>query len=270
MPDSHHTWIQTTVNFTDPSAAEYAGVHHLAPELDGLAWFLIRKGAWRCRIHLPQDVEERAATEASVTQRLDDLATTGTITSWTRAVYEPETRAFGGTPAMATAHALFCADTHHSLRFLAQTGSERDRRREISFLLCRTLMRAAGLDRYEQGDVWDRVATTRPLPATGPRLPEGIHRQIHSLLSVAPGPEAAHFATGGAFDGHAPWARTFQGCGRDLAELHTQGRLKRGLRAILAHHILFHWNRLGVPGPAQAVLAHTAAQLVFDPETVPL
>ena len=36
-----------------------------------------------------------------------------------------------------------------------------------------------------------------------------------------------------------------------------------GLRDVLAHHVIFHWNRLGLATPTQAVLAHAAADAVF-------
>lgn len=262
-------WLQATVDFPAPVTAEHVGIHHLAPALDDLTWFLTRKGAWRCRIHLPHETEKREATRSRAAKRLHELAAAGTISGWTRAVYEPETRAFGGEAAMDSAHTLFCADTHHTLAFLATTGTQRDRRREVSLLLCRALMRAAGLDHYEQGDVWHRVSATRPLPADdAPQIPEGFHHQVHRLLTVDPSPDAAHFTTSGVFQGFAPWAQAFHVCGSDLATLHTQGRLHRGMRAILAHHILFHWNRLGVPTPVQAVLSHTAARVTFDAETV--
>ncbi|AFR07189.1 thiopeptide-type bacteriocin biosynthesis domain protein [Nocardiopsis alba ATCC BAA-2165] len=200
---------------------------------------------------------------------LDEITHTGHISTWTPVVYEPETRAFGGTEAMAAAHALFCADTRHLMEFLAAAEGGPDRRKEVSLLLCHTLMRAAGLDRYEQGDVWDRVASTRPLHTAGPP-PEKVHHKVHRLLSVDPGPRAAHFAPSGAFAGFALWAQAFQDCGHELADLHTRGRLERGLRAVLAHHVIFCWNRLGLSAPVQAVLSHTAARIIFDPETVNL
>jgi hypothetical protein len=34
--------------------------------------------------------------------------------------------------------------------------------------------------------------------------------------------------------------------------------MERGLRDVLAHHVIFHFNRIGVPAPAQAVLARAA------------
>ncbi len=255
--------LQINAEFPDRAASEHTGIGHLAPALAGNPWFLMRKaGAWRCRIRLPAGPGQRATTRAGVAAHLDELTAAGRISRWTRTVYEPETRAFGGTAAMEAAHTLFCADTRHALAFLS-TDRGAGRRREVSLLLCHTLMRAAGLDHYEQGDVWDRVAATRPRPADAPQR-ERLHRQMHHLLSVAPGPDAPHFTTG-AFAGFAPWAQAFHTCGRGLADLHARGRLERGLRAVLAHHVMFHWNRLGLPTSDQAVLAHTAARAIFDP-----
>ena len=271
-PTTAQVWWQVNVEFPDPVTAEQVGVHHLAPALhqSSREWFLIRKkGAWRCRTHLPHAPAGQAAVRERVCGLLDELTHAGHISGWTPVVYEPEIRAFGGDEAMTAAHTLFCADTRHLMAFLAATEQGPDQRKEISLLLCHTLMRAAGLDHYEQGDVWDRVASTRPLPTAGPP-PEKVHHQVHRLLSVDPGPRAAHFAPSGAFAGFAPWARAFQDCGRELADLHTRGRLERGLRAVLAHHVIFCWNRLSIPAPAQAVLSHTAARTIFDPETVNL
>ncbi|MGQ0775693.1 MAG: hypothetical protein ACT4NY_14950 [Pseudonocardiales bacterium] len=45
--------------------------------------------------------------------------------------------------------------------------------------------------------------------------------------------------------------------------LAADGLLHRGLRAILAHHIIFAWNRHGLPYPTQAILANTAKAVVF-------
>ncbi|MGH3720522.1 MAG: methyltransferase, FxLD system [Pseudonocardiaceae bacterium] len=48
-----------------------------------------------------------------------------------------------------------------------------------------------------------------------------------------------------------------------------QGTLTWGLRAVLAHHLLFAFNRLGIAAQHQHVLATAASQVVFQPEIVP-
>ncbi|MFC0438069.1 hypothetical protein ACFFG9_45330 [Kutzneria buriramensis] len=73
---------------------------------------------------------------------------------------------------MATAHRLFHQDSKH---ILARTFGPGDRRREHTILLCSAMLRAAGQDWHEQGDVWGtrrrQPAAARPAserPVTGP------------------------------------------------------------------------------------------------------
>lgn len=51
--------------------------------------------------------------------------------------------------------------------------------------------------------------------------------------------------------------------GRQLADLTPDGQLERGLRAVLAHHFIFHANRARLSGPDQATLAALAVNAVF-------
>jgi hypothetical protein len=55
-----------------------------------------------------------------------------------------------------------CTGIRNSRAILAHLAAGRDDRREQSLLLCTAMMRAAGLDLYEQGDVWAWVAEHRP------------------------------------------------------------------------------------------------------------
>jgi len=47
--------------------------------------------------------------------------------------------------------------------------------------------------------------------------------------------------------------------------------LRRGLRATLAHHVIFAWNRRSIPGQHQAALAAAAKTVIFgaDPTINP-
>jgi thiopeptide-type bacteriocin biosynthesis protein len=63
-----------------------------------------------------------------------------------------------------------------------------------------------------------------------------------------------------------PWFTAMTDAGRALADSARSGLLRRGLRDVLAHQILFHWNRLGLPAPTQTVLAHSAMHAVGAPQ----
>ena len=184
------SWRQVNVTFPDYTNAEERAVAHLAPLLTGAeeqgliaSWFFIRKTpCWRIR-YLPADEANQA--EAHLQRRFEDLKSQRHITDALRIVYEPESHAFGGSHAMAIAHRLFHLDSRHLLAYLADTEHKEGpgHRRELSILLVQALLRAAGLDWYEQGDVWARVAEHRETPDQV-SADQASHRTI--------GPAAAH------------------------------------------------------------------------------
>jgi thiopeptide-type bacteriocin biosynthesis protein len=73
------------------------------------------------------------------------------------------------------------------------------------------------------------------------------------------GAASAIFSEGGAYGVASQWHAGFADAGRRFADAASSGALNRGLRAILAHAVIFHWNRLGLPAAAQASLARAAA-----------
>jgi thiopeptide-type bacteriocin biosynthesis protein len=266
--DDSRTWRQVNIAFPDWNQAESAVLAHLAPHLaaaeaEGMidAWFFIRKHpCWRVR-YLPA----AAGTETRIEGHLDDLTASRQIDSWTTVIYEPETHAFGGVEAMAAAHRLFHQDSRCLLAYLqGNGGAGTGHRREISIMLCAILMRAAGQDWYEQGDVWARVATHREPPAGhGTNTLATLHASVRRLMSV----DAASQMCDNASLAHiAQWADAYATAGRELANLAAAGALHRGLRDILAHHVIFAWNRLGLPYVVQAVLAASATTVVFGPD----
>ena len=61
------------------------------------------------------------------------------------------------------------------------------------------------------------------------------------------------------------WHTAFQHAGTTLSHLRETGRLTRGLRTVLALHVIFHWNRLGLPTSSQSVLARAAVEAIMNP-----
>lgn len=258
-------WRQLSLHIGPPAAVEDIAAHHLAPHLtaaeqDGylLDWFVVRKSPdLRLRYRLTTPLHPGGDRIEAHVQSLSD---TGLITAATRGVYEPETHAFGGFEGMRLAHRFFHHDTRHALAYLAAPDGGTSRRREVSLLLCSLMLRAAGCDWYEQGDVWKRVTEHRQPPNTGAAAPTG---SVRRLISVDPAPM---LAPGGALHHVAAWAACYTTVGADLAAAATSGVLRRGLRAILAHHIIFAWNRIGLNSHTQAALADAAATTVFGPD----
>ncbi|WP_322767284.1 thiopeptide-type bacteriocin biosynthesis protein [Frankia sp. Cr1] len=254
----HETaWKQVTITYPGPDSQqrERPAVDHLArvlpaAEADGLitSWFFIRKGPWRVRYLLAQDADGGDEPNADP---LHPLLTDGV--DWTDDIYEPEVHAFGGPSSMDTAHALFHRDSRHLLTFLR--GDPADRR-EHSLVLCTALMRAAGLDVNEQGDVWARVAEHRSGLADAPPDP----RVWASFTS-----DVRHLLLGDALADliDTDWLAAFEETGRSLRTLRERGTLTRGIRAVISLHVIFHWNRLGLAATTQATLARAAKDAVF-------
>ena len=206
------------------------------------------------RFHfLRKNGELRLRTELCAADLLDRLAQNGQISNWTGGIYEPETEAFGGREGMNVAHELFCADSRSAL---AETG--RPGGKERSILLISTLFRAAGLDPFEAGDVWAKLAALRPpiTPPAGPtreRSVSAMRRLMNTDAAQRP-------------DAEPEWVErvaAFADTGHQLRNLATQGYLTRGLRAVLAHHVIFTFNRAGVPTVEQAAAAWLGHYVAF-------
>ncbi|MGH3928193.1 MAG: thiopeptide-type bacteriocin biosynthesis protein, partial [Pseudonocardiaceae bacterium] len=244
---------------------------HLGPRLQRLqdtgvitAWWFIRKApCWRLRIKPDHHVEPAEMTTA-VNSVLDGLTTGGLISRWHQSRYEPETFAFGGRSGMDLAHDLFCADSHNILAYLRRPEPTLGRR-ELSILLCDILFRATGQEWFECGDIWHRVARLRPIPADTPthRLAE-LAESLRTLLAYDARPTGALFGPDGPLAFAASWAAAFHQAGRALAAAANDNTLERGTRDILAHHVIFHWNRIGLPYKTQSILAHAARTAILS------
>ena len=270
------SWRQVSIQFDDYSAAEHTGVAHIGPELTSaetagliVSWFFIRKApCWRLRFLSSRDRTEQAATV--IHQRLTTLQDVGRIASWVETSYEPETHAFGGAVAMDLGHHLFHADSRHILAYLGSdrattSGGRSDQRRELSILLCSILMRGAGQDWYEQGDIWARVAKHRTLPSDTllDRL-RTMEPDLRKLMTVDASAANPLMQENGPLTFLSDWAAAFAEAGQELGHLARNGTLSRGIRAVLTHHVIFHWNRLGLPHTTQSILANVATAVVLE------
>ncbi|GLW74709.1 O-methyltransferase [Kitasatospora phosalacinea] len=254
-------WIQHDLTFPGPAAVEQAAAHHLAPvltfaqdngDLDG--WWYMRKKGLRLRYRA-------AAPVPVVTSLLDTLAEEGLLTGWATVIYEPESEAFGGIEAMEVAHRLFHADSRHLLARAAEPNPPALGRTETIVVLTSAMLRAAGLDWYEQGDVWAQFARLRDTPKpVAPNRAATLTAAMRHLMRLD---TWALTRDTTPLTHHGGWVHAFEKAGQDLARLARDGHLTRGLRAVLAHHLLFHANRAGLPVDHQAAMAARALDAAF-------
>ncbi|MEV7525859.1 methyltransferase, FxLD system [Streptomyces sp. NPDC091371] len=259
MPD---IWHQFNVTFTDRATALRAIPHTLGPALveaeergEITAWWFMNKQPWKLRVRAD------GPGTPKLWEALSNLVQAGQVQQWIPTIYEPETAAFGGAEAMDVAHDLFHADSRHLLTYPVQAGHLG--RRETAVLLVSAMMRAAGLDWYEQGDVWDKIAQERSVP---PVLAPELDESMRHLLTI----DAASLCReDGPLYGHADWVRAFARAGTALAILNRDGALRRGLRAVLAHHVIFHCNRAGLPLEDQSALSNLARKVIMGTSDIP-
>ncbi|MFF7174830.1 methyltransferase, FxLD system [Streptomyces pseudovenezuelae] len=256
-------WPQRVLIFTAWDQAETTAAQHLLPLLAAnnaeLAhWSFLRKfPTWRLRYR-----PAGPAAAKRLDLALDELVSAGALASWKPQIYEPEETVFGGPAAMAAAHVHFHQDSRHILEHLArqQSGTPDPLgRRELAVLMLSVAMRAAGLDWYEQGDVWAKVAAERN---GGTTASARVRAAVQRLMTVEVSPSSS-LARDGRLETLTDWINAFDALGRRLADLHHGGELQRGLRAVLAHHAIFHFNRLGLPREDQHTLSTLAKEVVM-------
>ncbi|MCT7350969.1 methyltransferase, FxLD system [Streptomyces sp. 15-116A] len=234
------SWWHTSVTLPNPHTD---AARALATSLSGYRFHFLRK-----------DAGVRLRTEQPATGLLDQLVADGVITGWTGGIYEPETHAFGGPEGMDVAHDVFCADSPAAL---AETGTLGARERSV--MLLSAMIRGTGLDPFEAGDVYAQWAALRPpvTPPQGPALEMAVsamRRLMNADAALRPDAEASWVGRVAAFED----------AGRRLRRLASDGRLIRGIRAVIAHHAIFAFNRAGVPADVQAATAWLGRHVAFS------
>ncbi|MFI8265291.1 methyltransferase, FxLD system [Streptomyces sp. NPDC085665] len=256
-------WHQLNITFADRATGQQAIRDAIGPALSAAedaghirAWWYMNKQPWPLRILSPGPLPP------AITTPLHELMAAGKVAHWFPGTYEPEMFTFGGRAAMDAAHALFHQDSRHLLTYPPGPSVQHFGRRETAVLLCSAMMRAAGLDWYEQGDVWDKVAELRPHTADAGSATAPA-RHLIAMRRLMTANTRALTEAGAALDGHHDWVTAFEGLGQTLAQLAHRGELTRGLRAIIAHHVIFHANRAGLPLDDQHAISTIAREVVM-------
>nr|WP_256862197.1 methyltransferase, FxLD system [Microbispora sp. GKU 823] len=237
-------WWHASVSFPGGSVSQEAAQALASALHDQRFHFLRKDGGLRLR------------TERSAADLLDRLVADQLADGWVGGVYEPETEAFGGPEGMDVAHEVFCADSRAALAETGRAGA-----RERCVLLISTMNRAAGLDPFEIGDVWAKLGSLRPsvsppADASRDRAVAAMRRLMNADAARRPDAEP----------GWAERVAAFEEAGHRLRRLVADGRLTRGLRAILAHHAIFAFNRAGVSAEEQAATAWLGRHVAFADE----
>lgn len=259
-------WWQTYLHFTDWPNVDTTFTTHVLPILreaeaaraiDGW-WYTRKHPCWRLRLR----VQPAGGAKLTIGDGFDRLVSDGHLQRWWPGIYEPETPAFGGKTSMTAAHALFVTDSRE-IQLLRQRDDLTVGPRELSVLLCTIMMRAARLEWYEQGDVWDRVITTEHRSAVSDVPPEQLDARVQEIRPLLLADIDVLLRPGGPLEPVAEWVAAFHNAGQALADGVRDGTLDRGLRQVLSYHVIFHWNRLGLSMRGQSILAWAARAAIL-------
>jgi len=124
-------------------------------------------------------------------------------------------------------------------------------------VLAHALLRGAQLDRFEQWDVWLRFGNLSTAAPTSPR-PDWSW-MVALLQGTASGGLEDLLGSGGG-ELARKWATALQLAGSRLATAYREGRLPRGLRQVLASHLRFQFNRLGLDRTTVGAIAIAMAR----------
>lgn len=259
-------WHQVNIEFTDYPTAEHSFRAYLLPylrtEAVGAWWFVRKHPCWRLRVRPAADADTED-TIAHLTEALDRILSRGVAKRWWPSRYEPETIAFGGPEGLTLTHALFHADSVGVLDYHQHAADGTGGllgAKETSLLVTTLLLRAAGLEWGEQGDVWGQIEARRPLPSdVSPTQISGMTTALRRLLTL----DARPALTDGPLTPLRTWTTNMERGATALADAARAGSLQLGLRTILARHVLFHWNRMGFTNHQQAIWARAARQTIL-------
>ncbi|MCX5163713.1 thiopeptide-type bacteriocin biosynthesis protein [Streptomyces sp. NBC_00264] len=263
-------WWQAYLHFTDWTDTDTTFTAHVLPVLQeaeaagaiGGWWYTRKHPCWRLRLRLQPEPE----TKLPLGDSFDRLVSDGHLQRWWPGIYELETAAFGGPASMTAAHALFVTDSREA----PQLRQRRDLTlgpRELSVLLCTIMMRAAGLEWYEQGDVWHHVITEEHRSAVSDVPADRLDARAQEIRPLLFADSDVLLRPGGLLEPVAEWAAAFRTTGQQLRHAVQAGTLDRGLRQVLSYHVIFHWNRLGLSMRGQSILAWAARAAILHGES---
>lgn len=264
-------WPQVNIEFADYPTAEQAFTAYLLPPLEHAtatgtitAWWFVRKHpCWRLRVASGSN-GAAAPMAQPIVEALNATVSARVVKRWWPSLYEPETTAFGGAEGMDISHALFHTDSAGALDYLHRMRTADSMSldaKAVSLIVVSLFLRAAGQEWSEQGDVWARVEVKRPLPDDiHPERVTAMSGPLRKLLMIN---AVFALAAGGPLAPYTKWITGMQRGAQTLAQAGREGRLNLGTRAILARHILFHWNRMGFSTDQQAIWARAARETML-------
>lgn len=174
-------------------------------------------------------------------------------------IYEPEKALFGGIEGMRLAHHFFSSGSQLYLEIYKHIQqNNKINFDEISLCLINNFLYYAGLDDFEEWDVWNKVLLMRKVDNEDTSHLENKEEndgRLHSSLYIAMliGPTVFNYFNN--------TLSTYKNIAKELEILNRKGELTRGIRSIVATKIIFQWNSFGFDALHQYSLAKKMVDL---------
>lgn len=206
------------------------------------------------RVRFQTGPDQRQSLGTALRERVGGWQAEGIAERVTGGVYEPEQTLFGGPESMRHVHRLFTID---ALAWLAFYGSSPCPPWAFSLALIDGLLDGLGVIDWEDLDVWERIRRQahRTLPAS---LPAGRAGAAASGLQAAWAERADFIASlpGEAAALVSKYRPLLEAAALEWSNEYFLGAdASIGPREAAAFFIIFHWNRGGLPGATQAIIA---------------
>jgi thiopeptide-type bacteriocin biosynthesis protein len=261
-------WLYLRIELPDLKVAKRVITKSLYPVLTKLAakgtirrfWFLLKGDTCyhlRLRIFGETATLRSAAIEALMKALRPGEPRSG-VTVCRELIYEPETALFGGPWAMELVHEFFHHDSLFTMAWMGLPQQENGglSHHQVSVIMLLHFLRSAGLDAFEQWDVWTKVYKLRPGNVEELALAWEAQQEGFRLLMYVD-PKVVQDAV--AAKGSKILNDYYEGVGSVGARLwegNRTGRLERGLRHVVATNVVFHWNRFLFSGNEQVMMAY--------------
>ncbi len=201
----------------------------------------------------------RGDPAAAIARGLDGLNARRLVRRWTPAAYEPEAYKFGGSSALQATHTLFDTDTRAWWRWdgLHRAGRTSVHPMLLSATVLSDLFQQCVDAPEEVWDVWCRLAALHgdaaaPAGAADAAAPAWCLEDLAVRVNAAEQVVARRYASA-----HRAFARR-------LRAIRSRGQLLHGVRPILPHVAITHWNRFGFALPERALM-YTAMRQAWSP-----
>lgn len=260
-------WLNFRIELDDPDKYQSTlrQIYYILQEITNEEiingfWYVRKKDvSYHIRLRIMTNIIYKTKLSSKIKREISKLDIEGI----TQSVYEPEVCLFGGEAGMKLAHEFFSIDSEFILKFLSHIDIDKLISLDsVSLWLWQSLIKEMNFDLYERWDIWNKVWQLRRFEETESSSTQHYQEKLSKLfllnLETISDPVGQHIALYNSM--YIKW-------GKKLVQSDRNGLLNRGIRQLIAIHIIFSWNRMGFGNEKQRILA-SIMKSYYNPEKI--